>query len=178
MSNIIGLGDDLPFELRLAETIAWCQPRVQRENLRASLRSEELQVRVLGDNRIFTVMSVVRQRGTLLSKHKLKPVSSPGQLASGRLLAYFPDEELACGAAEVASQGYFDVYNAPAHDTWIALLNDRDRGHYLIAWVPPEITDLVADGIYVNPEQCIEWLENTKVPLYKVLQDTGLLARA
>lgn len=73
-------------------------------------------------------------------------------LAGGRLLLYFPAENLADGAAEVASGGVFDVNNVPPWDTWVAYTSRT-----LISWIPPWLESLVEDGIKVNPEQCICW---------------------
>ncbi len=40
----------------------------------------------------------------------------------------------------MASKGFFDVYNTPAWDTWIALFDDARRPYnsrtYLVAWHP------------------------------------------
>ena len=64
MSDIIALGDYVSFEERLAETIAWCQPRVSRENINKSLRSTELQPEYLNYPNSNTVRQLVLRRGT------------------------------------------------------------------------------------------------------------------
>ena len=51
----------------------------------------------------------------------------------GRLLAYFPDENLACGVAEAETQGFFTVDNVPPWDTWVAYLHEDDQTNYLVA---------------------------------------------
>jgi hypothetical protein len=82
----------------------------------------------------------------------------------GRLLLYFPDAELADGAAEEETHGFFDVYNTPAWDTWIALFEDPTAHpslrRCLLAFVPVILVPLVDRGIYVNPEECIRWLDD------------------
>ena len=84
----------------------------------------------------------------------------------GRLLAYFPDADLACGTAEAASEGYFDVNNVPPWDTWVLLTEPSDRvvdasySTCLIAWVPPTHVLRAQRGIEVNPEECICWLDD------------------
>jgi hypothetical protein len=70
----------------------------------------------------------------------------------GRLLLYSPSENLACGAAEVSSNGFFDVNNIPPWDIWV----DFSAGT-LVSWVPPALLDVAQMGIYVNPEACIRW---------------------
>jgi hypothetical protein len=35
-------------------------------------------------------------------------------------MVYFPDENLCDGYAELVSEGFFDVDNVPAHDTWVS----------------------------------------------------------
>jgi hypothetical protein len=70
----------------------------------------------------------------------------------GRLLLYSPSENLACGAAEASSNGFFDVNNVPPWDIWV----DFSDGT-LVSWVPPALLDVAQMGIYVNPEECIRW---------------------
>src|SRR5580700_1513127 len=68
-------------------------------------------------------------------------------LHRGRLLLYAPQDNLACGAAEYSSKGFFDVNNVPPWDTWMLML-----GKYLISWVPLQLFRLVQEGLDVNPE--------------------------
>jgi hypothetical protein len=75
-----------------------------------------------------------------------------GPNLGGRLLLYSPSENLACGAAEASSNGFFDVNNVPPWDIWI----DFSEGT-LVSWVPPALLDVAQMGIYVNPEECIRW---------------------
>lgn len=72
----------------------------------------------------------------------------------GRLLLYTPSENLACGAAEVSSNGFFDVNNVPPWDIWVSF-SERT----LVSWVPPALIDVAQMGIDVNPEECIRWAE-------------------
>jgi hypothetical protein len=88
------------------------------------------------------------------------------------VLVYFPDDELACGAAEVESEGFFDVHNAPPWDTWLAMVKDdgrTERNPYLLAWVPDELVGHAQRGIDVNPEECIRWLEDCDVAMRQIL---------
>jgi hypothetical protein len=70
----------------------------------------------------------------------------------GRMLLYTPSENLACGAAEVSSNGFFDVNNVPPWDIWVGFSEKT-----LVSWVPPALLDVAQMGIYVNPEGCIRW---------------------
>jgi hypothetical protein len=42
---------------------------------------------------------------------------------------------------------------------------DPSFDSYLISWIPPCFVDSVTAGISVNPEQCIQWLEDADVML-------------
>ena len=108
------------------------------------------------------------------------PVRTGHDFLGGRLLVYFPDGELSDGAAEIESRGFFDVNNAPPWDTWIALFRDdsadiSSRDH-LVSWVPKELVEIVDRGIYVNPEQCIVWLSDARIPIAERLRAGQLLA--
>lgn len=71
----------------------------------------------------------------------------------GRLLLYYPHENLACGAAEYSSNGFFDSNNVPPWDLWIEFSEET-----LVSWVPPMLVDLVQMGVESNPEECIRWV--------------------
>jgi len=100
---------------------------------------------------------------------KAAPVVGPSGLAGGDLLLYLPDQQLADGAAEQASAGFFDTDNTPPWDSWVALvrdpeadLSDRDQ---LVCYVPPALRDIAQRGIDVNPEGCILWLRDAPAAL-------------
>ena len=95
------------------------------------------------------VVEVVGRRSRLISEVSF---GNEWTKIGGRLLLYSPSENLACGAAEASSNGFFDVNNAPPWDIWI----DFSDGT-LVSWVPPALVDVAQMGIYVNPEQCIRW---------------------
>jgi len=105
-------------------------------------------------------------------RDRLWPESLP-ELPLGRLLIYFPDAQLSDGAAEAASEGFFDVHNAPPWGSWVAYFEDRASespySSYLLAWVPETLVALAAAGIDVNPEQCIVWLDDAPVALREVI---------
>ena len=59
---LIGLSDDVPFAVRLAQAIAWCEPRVALASGGATLRSDQLRPRVLERDRASVVRSVLHAR--------------------------------------------------------------------------------------------------------------------
>jgi hypothetical protein len=93
---------------------------------------------------------VVSKRSQLLGK--ISPEEGLKLSTSGRLLIYYPHENLACGAAEVSSNGFFDVNNVPPWDIWVDF-SERT----LVSWVPPVFLEAAQMGIDVNPEACIRW---------------------
>jgi hypothetical protein len=150
--------------LRLAETIAWCEPRVDLASPDRCLRSPETRPRVMQPSYAAGVRNVADNR-----QWALRPCPDPRRdLAGGRILVYGPDEELADGAAEFETRGFFDVNNCPPRDTWLALTEfangERGRAAHLFAWIPPAFVAAAARGIFVNPEGCIQWLEDWESP--------------
>lgn len=168
------------FHSRLAQTTFWCAPRADKLNPATSLRTVALRRRLLEENRSSAVNTVVYAR-ELCGGADIRKAAIPRDLGGGRLMIYFPDSDLACGAAEQETAGFFDVNNVPPRDTWITYIRDQQQNidsfdnEYLIAWIPPEFVDLANEGINVNPEQCIMWLSDTSVELAKVLRAQSLL---
>jgi hypothetical protein len=177
---LTSVGDSEPLELRLAQTIAWCSPRANPTDAATSLRSEQPRPWVLETDRATTVRQVLAARAsTDPAVRSATPVESVDDLGNGRLLLYFPDANLADGAAELETSGFFDIENVPPWDTWIGLFRDEPADisfvDYLVSWVPAEFVDSVERGINVNPEECILWLADSHVPLAEALRSRGLL---
>jgi hypothetical protein len=168
------------FKVRLAQTIFWCASRADRANPATALRTPELRPRLLEENRSSAVNTVVCAR-QLFGGVDIRKATIPTALGGGRLLVYFPNDDLACGAAEHETAGFFDVNNVPPWDTWVDFLEDQQPNidsfdtEYLVAWVPPELVSLADQGIAANPEQCILWLSDTSVELVKTLRTENLL---
>jgi len=167
------------FKVRLAQTIFWCAPRADKVNPATSLRTAELRPRLLEESRSSAVDTVAHAR-ELFGGVDIR-TTIPTALGGGRLLVYFPNYDLACGAAEQETVGFFDINNVPPWDTWVAYFQDEQQNidsfdtEYLIAWVPPEFLRLANEGIAVNPEQCILWLSDTSVELARTLRAENLL---
>ena len=97
-------------------------------------------------------------------------MTSIPNLLGGRLLCFFPDGNLCDGAAELESDGFFDVCNTPPWDTWVGYFCDEtdpnsSYANYLLAYVPKQLVSLASDGVLANVEQCIMWLDETGVKL-------------
>jgi len=169
------------FKLRLAQTIVWCAPRADIENPTTSLRTPRLRPGILEASR-FSAVDFVANTREAYGWPETKNATLPHDLGGGRLLIYFPETDLACGAAEQETKGFFDINNVPPWDTWVTYFHDQERNpdsydsEYLIAWVPPAFVHLANDGINVNPEQCIQWLSDTSVELATALRGANLLA--
>jgi len=160
-----------PFWVSLSTTITWCLSRIDADHPATCLRSSGSRPRLFTTGHLDTVREALRHRYP-----SPKPTVAAGDLRGGRLLIYFPDQELADGAAEVESRGFLDVNNAPPWDTWVAFIHhDRSEQSHLIAWVPPEFLPLADAGIRVNPEECILWLDDAAVELNKRLAASSLL---
>ena len=159
-----------PFWERLQEAASWCAERASLDDPRGCLRSEGVRPRVLEPSYFDAVQTVAYGR-----RPRKIVVADP--FVAGQLLVYFPDGELADGAAEQESKGFFDVNNAPPWDTWVGFFRDdvgqdSSVAQYLIAWVPRLLVPLAQAGIDVNPERCIEWLDDAEVSLRGLLSVT------
>lgn len=133
---------------------------------------------MLEENRVSAVQSVVNAR-ELHGGPEIRKATIPDNLGGGRLLVYFPDDDLACGAAEDETYGFFDVNNVPPWDTWVTYIQNAYNGEYnteyLVAWIPREFVKLANRGVNVNPEQCIQWLVNTQLELTVALRNEKLV---
>jgi hypothetical protein len=147
---------------KITETKQWQNAMALLKQIRDSLgpmdrklRSPELKpsfsLDEFGDDALWAkaVAEVVARRSRLTAGISVEKRDTN---VGGRLLLYTPSENLACGAAEASSNGFFDVNNVPPWDIWV----DFSEGT-LVSWVPPALLDVAQMGIYVNPEACIRW---------------------
>ncbi|HVG45588.1 MAG TPA: hypothetical protein VM890_12695, partial [Longimicrobium sp.] len=130
-----------PFLLRLSQTVAWSTHRADPANPRESLRNPHHCPRTLAPDYFAAVREVTGRPRSWEDQ--------PRGLAGGRLLVYVPDADLTDGAAELESGGFFDVFNTPPWDTWVAFATDLAapndwNANYLIAYVPPVFLDACA----------------------------------
>ena len=97
------------------------------------------------------VQELARKRSKLLAeRHPLQ--QNIDDNLPGRLLLYEPQETVDDGAAQVSSQGFYDVRDAPPWDTWVTL-----QGRSIVCWVPELLIPLAQAGIDANPVDCIHW---------------------
>jgi hypothetical protein len=154
--------------VRLGQAVAWCRARADLSNPRGCLRTEQLRPWTFETDRATVVSQLCVKRARLDPEvGKAPAVADQSGLAGGDLLLYLPDQQLADGAAEYASLGFFDLDNTPPWDSWVALvrdpqadLSDRDQ---LVCYVPAELRAVVQRGIDVNPERCILWLRERPI---------------
>jgi hypothetical protein len=163
--------------MQLAETIAWCAPRVSIDDPRNSLRNVlPKSAEEIGDYPLIIqlVEPAVRIRATFLERERRidrswdRPTPAPPVgLAGGRLLIFYPDSSVSDPAAGVESRGFFNEHTVPACDTWVygEVTFIEDTLPYIICWIPPQILQLVDEAIQVDPTGCMEWLHKTALPL-------------
>ena len=190
---------------RLAETITWCtrnpqvKPKDSLRNSRWRPPSFYYPESVYDPHIIVEQLCNQRSDELRFGYGNLYPNEPATNLAGGRLLLYDPYQNLADGAAELESQGFFNVDNEPAWDTWVSFIHFPDKsekrnriylsGQYvwsqlggdyfascLISWIPPQLLDLVTQGVNVNPELCIAWADDTDMALTNELRKAGLLS--
>jgi hypothetical protein len=183
-TGLNSIDEERRFIKRLTETIFWCRDAGSPSEPRMSLRAFKPTILAPPHRQVSGVSTSRSLRLWSSGTRDLSPISD---LCGGRLLAYFPEENLADGVAEVESRGFFDVNNVPPHDTWVWLVrNVRSFAHqdgtkgemeadYLVAWVPPDFIGLASGGIEVNPEQCIQWLDTIDDAFTQSLTRLGLL---
>jgi hypothetical protein len=146
---------------------------------KADLASQHLQV-----------FSVCLERSTRLWQSGRRHLSPVTGLCGGRLIAYFPDDNLFDGMAEAVSEGFFDVNNIPPYDTWVWMVRnirtfkyaDSEQGeteaNYLVSWVPPDFIPLATRGVEANPEECIVWLDTLDDEFVRSLRRIGFFQDA
>ena len=146
---------------RLAETIAWCNSLTWPNDL----RSHDLKPYLFHQGPDDLICDVGRSRQVNLLHKRIPIKEGQPQLAEGRLLVYLPDMNLSDGAAEIESEGFFDVFNVPPFDTWVTFFEDKTLElayqQQLLCYVPASAVHLAEAGIQVNPEECILWLDQT-----------------
>ena len=161
---------DMLFRRSLSEARNWCDTKVQMSEPTWSLRTMSLRPKlVLGD--VFPAFSwdyesnlsedievLAAQRAALLRQEHSASASSAPQ-PKGRILVFYFRETLSCGGAWQVTSGYFDDWNMPPWDTWVASANLKD-GECLLSWVPEHFVDTVSAGIWANPEECLCWLRS------------------
>lgn len=92
------------------------------------------------------------RRNALPKGHVLQPAIPPG-----RFLVYWPDEQSSDGSSQLASDGFFDIFDAPPWDTWI---HYEPAHHFLVSWVPLSLVQHASIGMTRNTVDCHSWLDD------------------
>jgi hypothetical protein len=177
------------FISNLTDAIAWCTVSGSLSDPATSLRTckPELEDLLCQSSQVFRV-GLKRSDRLWKSGRRDRPAVS--DLCGGRLVAYFPSDNLADGWAETQSKGFFDVDNIPPYDTWVWMVRNVTRreyedhttgeieANYLVAWVPPDFIELAEAGIEANPEGCIMWLDELDDDFVRSLRSMKLLPEA
>jgi hypothetical protein len=114
---------------RLAEVVAYCGSALAASDPISSLRSPALRPDGMLHARHWRTQlpepnwndwmdQIAEIRADNLRARGAYPSTVAGGLEGGRVMLYFPDEQLADGASAEASGGYFDLDNVPPWDTW------------------------------------------------------------
>ena len=181
-TGLDNISDQREFIRRLTETTSWCLGAGSLSQPKTCLRTCKPRQKDLISQRehVFSVSLERSRRLSASGKRNLPPATD---LGGGRLLAYFPDDNLACGIAEAESQGFFDTDNIPPYDTWVWMVRNvrsftkgEMEVNYLVAWVPPDFIALASGGVDVNPEGCILWLDMLDDAFVRSLRRLGLLS--
>ena len=148
---------------RVSETDLWQVVVALLEEVRASLGPLENKLRsvslkptlpldIMREEALWAeaVTEVVNTRRQLING--ISPEQRATHEDEGRLLLYYTYVNLADGAAQQSSNGFFDADNVPPWDTWVSFSEG-----VLLSWVPPSLIEAAQMGIDANPEECIRW---------------------
>ena len=158
-------------ELMKTAAVTSIVPPLRRQPRSEVLRLLALSLAESGADHAAIVGQVVEARSQILRDSGRHSESQSSEPRGGGLLLYAPQDNLACGAAEYLSLGYFDVDNVPPWDTWILML-----GKYLVSWVPPRLARLVQEGLDENPEPCILWANDPSLSKERIEETLGELS--
>lgn len=170
------------FRYRVAEAVTWCSARG------LPFRSPELHTgAVFGrpgevlPNWAQLVQQVAQRRAAALAAAGRTPYWLAEDCAFGRLLVYTPGLELWPDELRGLTE-YLDGRQVPGWDTWLAFAREpaADNLHgdavgYLLAWVPPHLTDDVAAAMQAGPATCLTWAEQADFPFVHRLREAGLV---
>ena len=137
------------------------------------------------------VSQVVGKRSDILRRRPHDRGNRVLKARDGRILLFNPFASLNDGIAEEKSQGFFDVCNTPAWDTWVTFVEERDRrrggywqgglgwDEYLVCWIPPKLVATADLGVQSNAEGCLSWADDGNLAMLSVARfaNDGFLGR-
>ena len=164
--------NDCEFETVFAKSLSdaqlWAAGRLQGGQDHVRLRSPELGschegiVEPYGQS-MAAVNALVKARSKLLEHADVKK-----PLTATKILCCDYAVSEASEASQVASHGYFNEFDLPPWDTWVAWFPDRETAQencgVIISIVPQPCRQLVQLGIDANPVECIYWLDVAREP--------------
>ena len=137
----------------------------------------------LFSRRVTEVARLAARRDELLSTSH-----APSGGREGKLLVFDVESTMFETISEARSGGFFDKYDCPPWDTWIAYVVEAwgKAPHapgwppqaYLVSWVPEELVALAHRGVTDNPVGCLHWLDDVKcadLPFLRSMSQGGLL---
>ncbi|MBJ6760272.1 hypothetical protein JGU66_05820 [Myxococcaceae bacterium JPH2] len=172
---------------KVAEAAAWCEANAVLGDNERCLRKLENPLDterfgILSQTPDWLVRDIDDQRTKALLTHRIPVSPIEWDKLPGRLLVYWPEDNTSDGGAASVTTDFFDIHNTPPWDTWVSYFIDSKfcdpleteamRG-YVLAYIPAAFVDLVEEGIGVNPEYCIMWLEDSKTTLSRILAEAG-----
>lgn len=150
----------------ILETIAWAQPRIDKKNLRWSLRSQELRP----DANFYSpqnpsffndpsyIHQVVHKRNSLLAS-----LTDEGSLYGKMMLVDFECTN-ANESTEIETRGFFDSRDNPPWDLWVGVFKNE-----LLVWVPPDLVDLFEQAEAVECMGIFQWIAIDDLPLETIV---------
>jgi hypothetical protein len=150
---------------RAQAVVAWFEQNPLSEDLSLATRPKSLAPEWLSKTPAFELMcrghlqemvvdSVCSKRDSLVGS--APPTASLDEV---RFLLYEAEEQMADGAAQESSRGFFDVHDEPGWATWIDHYKDYKTGHCLLCCIPAVLEEAAQAGIYANPMDCIRWID-------------------
>ena len=188
------------FQQRLADTIAWCSPRIDVLAPATCLRTPDLRPLMrstLGNAPAVSAVDVAHdadawydlfregaQTAAAVEELSLKRAQRmraavptlADSLEGGKLLLSAPSECVTDGGAEFISNGFLDLFEMSPWDTWLwccigdAALEMRFFDRCLLSWVPSPFVTLATEGIRYTPVGNLAWLDDTESPTSRQLQ--------
>lgn len=148
------------FAQRLAETIAWCSPRIDPAEPKWCLRSQELRPQVdyysESDPTFWNTTENIKTLASLRSKYiDLPTVAHTADITGGRLLLCFFDCTNFNELTADETNWFFDGCDNPPWDTWVDVLGDA-----LVSWVPSQFQSAVDHAIAIECCGMLMWLES------------------